>query len=748
MPSSPHRRNRQGRDARRVPTLLGAREHTMSLIAAVLDDEARKDGLLRRPSGMHWGSTMALGFGCFALGLGVAATWSLTRGAPREHIESTEHGSLTALRSTVDELDDAADQTDAAELRALAQAQRYVWGDVDAAAVDASLEGASQATQARALVLASRGEPAGEDPGTPWRNWALAIRAARQPGDVDAITNAIARLRKTKDAPIGARRTLASLQFAAGDVSAATATLSMLDAPFAVADATLYETAYRRRARESIDDAPPLLQAWIALRQGARQTACANLDETRAGVLPWDPAAWSLALDLSFTCADADGLRTWAESDPRWSTTTRAVTLAHADMLDGRWDDALTRVEDLDARAPTVAFVKGWTAAEQGRWADAARLSSEVQRGAPGRPCVDVFAARVGAHFVDAEVGLGKLEALVQRTPWAPRVWTALGEARAMTGAAGHQTRAAYERALQHEHRPSGAALALASLGDPSETLDLLTMAAAFSPSSAEYLAALGVAQARHGRVQAAQRNLSSAAQSGAADADALLALVDLVSAEAELGAPLDTRVSTWIEDARARGADDDALALARLRVDVLQGVEGAASKARTFARTHPRSAQAQAVAVRALAKSGRSDAAHRVVVQARRRLDRSGRGIVALAEASMLLDDGRERAAAEVAFRAWATMAKHAEPSASLLHAARSASDAWLALGNTNGARAIARELTTTMPESPDAWALRAAVQVAADENGYACMSLDQARALDPNVRIEVTLDCEDSSE
>lgn len=721
----------------------------MSLIAAVLEDEAQQEAQREAPAQQRrssaargrTGFVLAAGIGCVlaALAGGFGASWLDTPELDRFEA-ALEVGGVDALGRGLAELaevpgDNASSRARTA--RAHARAQQAAWGSAfraEAAGLLAPGDDGPHAVRAAGLLAAMDGSAAG---GSTDAAWARGLAAGRTL-DFAALQNAVGELKAQRRRPAGATRTLAALQFSLGDVSAALATLDALGTPAAAADLAFYEAWVRPTAAPTAraHDVPgraALLQAFAAVQRADHEQAALALAEARSQLLPWDPVAVTTALRLSFVAADAGGLRSWSEDDSRpWSPEVRTLAAAYADVLSGHADRAGARLQDSDADAPWVAYLLGFVAAEQGLWSDAMRHSAVARRGMTGRVELEVLAAWVASHVLDAEVAHGRLVALTEASGWAPRGWTALAQASEAVGAPQAEVLEFYERALEVEHRPAGAAAALAAHVSGDEALHLWTMASELEPTAARHRVALGMAQIEQGRLSEAWANTASL-QEG--DAAAWLTLVQLGLSRVGAETPLDPRVDGWIDRAQQAEAEPGAVEVARLQVAFARG-EDVSNRARALSRSHPRRADAAALSIRSLGRSGRLLAARRDATLARRRLPKADMPAVTLALAVALQEQGERRESAQLAFKAWSGLPVEADPIEALVFA-RTAVNIWLELGNTSGARAIARELTLRMPGSPDAWLLRARVQIAADAPEFACRSLGRARTLDPDVML-----------
>ncbi len=700
----------------------------MALLAAVLEDEARRQAPQRwhrrSESRSRVGFALAAALGCvLAAVAGGVGAWAFETPELDALDVELQRGDLEALDDALDRVD--SDSARARSGHALARAQQAVWGAASSAEASLALRDGDGPHHARAsaLVSAMRGDAASQDA------WARGIAAGRSLSGLRAATEALERRRER---PAGASRTLAALQFTLGDVSAALATLDATNTAGADADAGFYDAWLRSAARPITAGVPgraALLSAKAAVEAGDHDAAGIALAEARGSMLPWDPVATTAALRLGFLAADVQGLRAWA-GDSTFSQQVRELAAAYAEAASGNWDATESMLRHHDEGAPWVTYVLGYAAAERGRWPRAVRLAATARRGMPGRIELEVLSAWVGAHFLDAGGAHRRLLALTEHAPWAPRLWTARAQAAAVNGRPDAEVLADYERALAVESRPAGAAAALAAHAPDDEALHLWTMAVEFDPTQIEYRVALGQIQAERGHLREAWVNLAPVRD---AEADVWLTLVELSLVRRENVAG---RTDDWLDAAAAAGAHEDDVQRLRLQVRLARG-ETIGPDASALARRRPDDAAAVALAVQALGAEGRVLAARQRAVRARRTVARRDRPLLTLALANVLRTSGEVREAAQLAFKAWSALPRDAH-AITTFAAARDAIDAWLELGNTNGARAIARDLTLRLPNSPDAWRLRAEVQSAAGEHDFACRSIGRAQTLDPNADIE----------
>lgn len=717
----------------------------MSLIAAVLEDEAQREASAqRRRSADARGRTgflLAAGFGCAlaALAGGVGASWLDTPKLDR--FEAVlEVGGVEAIDDALAELDGVPERDSSSRARtarAHARAQQAAWGTAFRAEVAGLLapgDDDPQASRALGLLAAMDGSASTGDTDGAWPRGLAAGRTL----ELGAMRGAVSELKADSGRPAGATRTLAALQFTLGDVSASFATLDALGTPAAAADLAFYEAWVRptQALPSGVHGVPgraALFQAFAAVGRGDQEQAALALADARDQLLPWDAVAVTTALRLSFVAADVQGLRAWSEDDSdRYAGEVRVLAAAYADVLSGQADKAEVRLQGFDVDAPWVAYLHGFIAAERSHWSDALRHSAVARRGMTGRAELEVLTAWVATHVLDAEVAHDRLVALSESAAWAPRGWTALAQASEAVGAPQAEVLGYYERALEVEHRPAGAAAALAGHASGDEALHLWTMASELEPAAARHRVALGMAQIEQGRLAEAWAN-AGALEDG--DAQAWLTLVQLGLSRVGPETPLDPRVDSWIDHAQEAGAQAGAVEVARLHVAFVRG-EDVSKRARVLSRSYPERADAVALSIRSLGRAGRVLGARRDRALGRRRLAKSEMPAVSLALAVVLQEQGELREAAQLGFKAWSSLPEGAG-SVEALRFARAAVGIWLELGNTSGARAIARELTQRMPGSPDAWLLRAQVLVAADAPDFACRSLGRARTLDPDVAL-----------
>ena len=91
---------------------------------------------------------------------------------------------------------------------------------------------------------------------------------------------------------------------------------------------------------------------------------------------------------------------------------------------------ALERLAVLEQRSPRVAYLQGLALVTQERYGEAWPWLERAEQFYPGRVELEVAKARVMLRRDDPRTMLRSLEGLAEQEPYAPRAWTALGEAR------------------------------------------------------------------------------------------------------------------------------------------------------------------------------------------------------------------------------------------------------------------------------------------------------------------------------
>jgi tetratricopeptide (TPR) repeat protein len=487
----------------------------------------------------------------------------------------------------------------------------------------------------------------------------------------------------------------------------------------------------------------------LRLQGGDVDDALEDIRTARELLPQWDRDTADLALETVLTAGLADEAEAWL----------KAIELAPEDAAAYRGWMRLVRGEVAEslgdlAKSPQehrrVAQAQALALAEQRRFTEAAAWVSRATTFLPGRPQLEVATARVALHTGEPAAALKTLEALAAEHPWAPRVWTGVAEARVALEADEKDVIKALDRALAREWRPAEAAYLRAeraregAQGEASQrkVLEHLELAAAAVPDLLRYRLALGTYLAQIGSLRHAKQTLEQAAEMPGAGAEAplLLARLAVEDAVTQRKAP-GKGARRWLIEAGRRGAAAEQLQREWARFELAEGTTE--SNAKALARLgpliskEPKDVDLRALHVRALAKNGEDGDSRFSARAGVRRTRRTVDGPIYLAWA---LTESRTswRHAAQLAFRGWSKMAADHPTGHELMVAAEQTSRFWLAIGQPNGARAVARDLTEAVPLSPEAWAFRARVQLKAGETEWACQSAEQARELDAKVKLE----------
>jgi Flp pilus assembly protein TadD len=403
-----------------------------------------------------------------------------------------------------------------------------------------------------------------------------------------------------------------------------------------------------------------------------------------------------------------------------------------------------------------VAYVQALALVEQHRHTEAGPWLDIAQRSIPSRVDLTVAAARAQIQTGDAEAALAALDQLANAHPYAPRVWTGLGEAHLASGAgaeASRKARQALDRALEREVVPAEARLLLAKLEldvvreDPAawgRALELHEKAAETNPNLPRYRGALGVLLADMGHPRRAEETLRSVADEPGVDASSLIALARVSADRAAASGKTKQKkagkqIKEWLAAAEAAGAQADEVERARLLTAVALATPDSLSQLKTdvdkLAATAPKSVEIQVLRADVLRRTGDIEGAKQVMRLTMRRVPRRYRGRLHLMLARIEAQRGKRRAAAGLGWKGLTAMAKEPRPPAELLEAARFVVEQWQAIRQKGGARGVGRKLTQWVPFHPQAWLMRGKIQLDGGYLEYACASAEKAIALGPDI-------------
>jgi len=253
------------------------------------------------------------------------------------------------------------------------------------------------------------------------------------------------------DRPMAVKRLEVTRDYLSGERRKATHTLSMLrdEAPTHLglaADEALLLAAGREQlgAVASISEQLASRTAGLSEIDGGRVSlarAVVHLysgDRVRASDLvalawtsaaPWDRLSRDLALEVAVD-AGAFELVDVLLAESGLPEEDIETYRAWKSFAAGDAAAALDRLAGLEQRSPRVAYLQGLALVTQERHEEARPWLERAEQFFPGRVEIEVAKARVMLRRDDPRTMLRSLEGLAEEEPYAPRAWTALGEAR------------------------------------------------------------------------------------------------------------------------------------------------------------------------------------------------------------------------------------------------------------------------------------------------------------------------------
>ena len=701
-------------------------------------------------------------------------------------------GTVVELRGAADQLaahlEDRGRDDEVLAALALVRAQLFVeFGEQGEAAVATAEDlddghGSVEATWARALLALAAGDPAqAADLARP----APADETALVPGH-DAYVRGLAALAEGPDAVAAARgdldasaagdaaasheRLRIALALAAGDAEGALERLARAREQYRThmglaADEALYHAYLRRELSGVADVADQLLatgdglvsardrtrarlaRAVVQALGGERERGLAEIREIFPTLPAWDPIARELSIRTLLEAGASDQVRAWID-DAGFSPTVEALYRAWIDLVEGNAAGALERLAKLPQELPRVAYLQALALVEQGRYEEAGPWVERALRLMPGRTELEVAAARVELHTEDRRAALRKLESLAHEESYAPRAWTALGEAYLRVDPPDPaKARRALERALETEPHPAEAAhllaAALLASNPGAETqrraIELEARAVRENPYLPRYRETLARRYAEVGQLDRAIETAESVAGAPGGDPGLLLDLAGWHILRGErLGdrADLD-RARLLVANAERRGAPKAEVATARARLALADedptDMQAAADELAELVDRTPDAVAPWVLLARLRAALGDRKAAEKTLRRALARLPDARTGPIHLEWARLEARKGARRKAAARARVAWSRLQADGTPE-DRIAAARLATKLWLRLDKPKTALIIARQLTDRLPNRADAWLLRAQVELGANHALEARSSAERAVELAPD--------------
>jgi tetratricopeptide (TPR) repeat protein len=680
---------------------------------------------------------------------------------------------LVRARSAMASLDEA-EISDAREDLELARAGSQV-AEVEVAAGMLALLGGDHAAAIAACDAADGLQDSGFAPRhAAWLRARVTLASGQVSGLADAAAALDSAVQASPDWPAYHRAAI-SIDFRAGRVDQAIERIAKARKSFEAhlglaVDEALYLAVLGRNLAGVAASADALLQSDLAPRDRGRALAARGvsafgmgevelglkqLEEARAAVPAWDRDSTDLALEALLSAGQVGAARAWLGDHPTvdpWPQIYEAWAL----LAEGKVIDALERLSALPQDNSRVAYLQALALVEQRRHAEAGPWLDIAGRSIPGRVDLAVASARAQAYTGDAKAAVAALDQIATDHPYAPRVWTGLGEALLEGDAdkeASRKARQALERALEREVVAAEARLLLAELElrvvreDPAawgRALELHERGAEINPNLPRYRGALGVLLSDMGHPRRAEEMLRSVADEPGVDPDTLLALARVSAKQAALSGKRTRKkarkqIKDWLAAAKAAGAAADQVERARLltavalaKADELPQLNAEVER---LAATAPKSVELQVLRADVLRRMGAFEDAKQVLRQTLRRVPRRYRGRIHLALARIEAQRGKRRPAAGLGWKGLTAMANEPRPPSELLEAAQFVVRQWQAIRQKGGARGVGRKLTQWVPFHPQAWLTRGKIQLDGGYLEYACASAEKAIGLDPDI-------------
>lgn len=424
--------------------------------------------------------------------------------------------------------------------------------------------------------------------------------------------------------------------------------------------------------------------------------------------------------------------------------------------------DAVRALETLAALpqdAPEVAHLQALALAEQRRFREARPWIDRARKYYPGRLDLEVAHLRAVAGLGEEGDAVAGLTELSDQHPAVPRVWTGLGEAQLAAARADENKDddatppaaaiAAFEQAVTREPRPAEAHLQLARAvtGDlhrdekaRAEVTADLEKAAELMPALPRYRQALADHYLYIGHDDDAVELMRTLSKEPAVRADTLLSLSKylLETRRGELGPELKSEVETLLAKADKLSPAPRDVARERARLAVASGDAEAAAKAAAelspLVEAHEKDIELRLVYIDTLLASGDADEARSQARLGIRRLGKDVNGRFYIKWANAEVARGKVRGGGRIARDGWKRVSEEAHlPNYVLLAAAERSIALYVRLGKADIARRTGRELTRTLPLHPDAWAMRAELELDSKMEDAGCDSAASGLKLEP---------------
>lgn len=519
-----------------------------------------------------------------------------------------------------------------------------------------------------------------------------------------------------------------------------------------------------------------LARAAVHIYGGERQEGVGLLEEAWPNLPVWDRPARVFAVELAMESGRSEVGRAFLD-ELALSSDESGIIDAWAKLVDGDAFGSLSLLASLPQEHPRVAYLQGLALVEQGRFVEAKQWLDRADVLAPGSVEVEVGLARTLVATRDPEAGLRKLEGLAAEEPFAPRVWTGLGEAhlalvpkphrmnepgrdrlsedmeptRAETAATREHLDAAEEAlmtALERERVPSTALSLLADAkrarwpDNPSalaESLELRRRAVEENDKDVALKVRLGLALTDFGLADEARGVLRALVDQPGTSAAVPLTLVRLELERADrLDLDVPSAVDGWLDQAEAAGANEVELAKRRAHVKLVRGgrknLEAAYLELGEVLQGDALDVEARMLYARALHRQTR----FKLSTTALRRafnIDPEGpNGRLYLEWARYESQAGGRRKAAVRARIGWLRLMEEQRPPAELVDAGTLTAGLFMRDKKILPALTVSRELVDLVPHHPLAHATRARVLLRNNQTKEAGLHAKKAVELGPN--------------
>lgn len=494
-----------------------------------------------------------------------------------------------------------------------------------------------------------------------------------------------------------------------------------------------------------------LSRAAVHIRKGEKEAGLRNIELAWPQLAWWDQMARSLALELSLEAGQSQRTLQWLAqlSEHQLPTHMNEVYQAWSLLVDGDTMASLRQLATLPQEHPYVAYLQGLALVEQKRMEEAKPWLERSSKLLPGRIEIEVAKARVETHIGQPTAALRILQGIANHEPFAPRVWTGLGEAYLAQDKSPENLLHAHEtllRATKQEPIAAEAMLHLAHLWqrqrllDPqaeSKALEWFEKSAAANPYEPRYRQELALFLADLGEDAKAIQLLEELARNPGIQPHALLRLAKLVGKQAvENDKSPDLEV--WIARAEGLGATEYEILHTRAYLALIQedraGIHRLSHAMLKHLEANPADVTTRQLYARMLLRLGDFEQTKKTILIGLRHGEESSHGLLYLVWAMLESRQGEGVRGAMHAQIAWNRMRDLQMPTCDLLEAAELAVHLYMRTDKHSHALWLTRELSKKLPHHGEAWRLRAQVELASDEAKDARQSIAKALQVAPH--------------